>query len=391
MMFCGTTFCGEAHTLDGTPTNVNNINKLTLKNTVYDNLFVTNKIVNDWNGEQAYDWDYDTVMCAKFNGNLHAGNTDYNSDTVDKLKIKRRKIGDYEYITLFEVPIYSNSDLSFNRFDNLAASSQDYEYALVPCLGGVEGTYNINNVRSDFDGVFLVERDKTFQAILNMELSHKRVKNGSSITTLGRRCPFHISNGASNYTRGTLSATYIPYNNGVYDVENGWKYRELFNDFITDGKPKILKDFEGKMWIIYAEEETISESQKDHYQNIVTSFDWFEVGDANSAYDLYVNGFIDEKPSNYSSPYYPAINIVDDDYIIDRIDDINVKVRLLKRQLNDTYKHIPNEIAFNDDSRKLSLLNNGAVIDDSVIPDDVVWKGDGEYDYEYDDAYERDS
>ena len=88
---------------------------------------------------------------------------------------------------------------------------------------------------------------------------------------------------------------------GQYDVDNGWKYREDINDFLTDGKPKILKNFEGKIWIIYILEDTIDETQKDHYQNVVTSFDWNEAGDANNTADLYYNGFIDGDPSEFGN------------------------------------------------------------------------------------------
>ena len=372
MMFCGTTFCGGIHTLDGTPTDVTDINKLTLQNTIYDTLFATKDVIYNWDGNQRYDWDYKTILCAEFKGDLHAGNTNYNSSNVDKIKIKRRKVGEYEFKTLFEIPINEDADFTFNRFDYLAASAQEYEYAIVASVAGSEGIPNTNKILSEFEGTFLVEKEMSYQALLNMELNHKRTRQGTSITTLGKRYPFHVSNGASNYTSGSLSATYIPSNNGMYDVDNGWKYRETFNDFITNGKPKILKNFEGKMWIVYIEEDSIDESQKDHYQNVVTSFNWFEVGDANNSYDLFVNGFIDEKPAHTSSIVVTA----EDETALDRIEVLNNQIKSLKNMLDYIYEYIPNEILFNNDSREISIANRGNIIDKSIIPEDISWEGD---------------
>ena len=301
MMFCGTAFCGAIHSVDSTPTKLGDIISLTLDNAIYDSIFATGVVALDWNGQVRYDWDYHTYLYAAFQNDLYGGNCDFTIDNVDMLKIKRRKKGEHVYKTLYEVPIKSNEDFTFQRYDYLAAANQKYEYAIVPCFGGVEGTTRSNSVLSEFEGVFLVERDVAYQALLNMELTHKRVKSGSSVTTLGRRMPFHVSNGASNYTAGSLSATYIPHKDGQYDVDNGWKYREDINDFLTNGKPKILKNFEGKIWIIYILEDTIDETQKDHYQNVVTSFDWNEAGDANNTADLYYNGFIDGDPSEFGN------------------------------------------------------------------------------------------
>ncbi len=294
MVFCGMSFCGEKHSLDTTPTDTNSIKKIKICNGVYDSLFASINTYLDWDGRKNYDWDFYTLLFADFKNTLLAGNVDFLVENINSIKIKRKRQEDNVYQTVFEIPISKNEDFNFQKYDYMAAGNQIYDYALVPCLNNAEGTYSVNQIKCEFEGVFLIEKDISYQAILNTSLSHNRVRAGTSVTTLGRRTPFHISNGLSNYTAGSLSATYIPKDaKGHYLPDIGWKFRENFNDFLVNGRPKILKTFEGKIWLIHVLENTISETEKDHYQNIITSFDWEETGDANNQTDLYNAGIID--------------------------------------------------------------------------------------------------
>lgn len=375
MLFCGA-ICGAVHSADATPTNIGNVTSITLDNGVYDSLYATNEVIENWDGSISYEWNYNTVLFAEFKNNLYAGNVDFSIDTVTSLKIKRRKLGEYLYKTICEIPIHSNADFTFQRYDYLAASNQEYEYALVPCFGGTDGAAKSNVVKSEFEGVFLVEKDISYQAFLNMSLTHKRVRGGSSITTLGRRTPFHVSNGLSNYTAGSLSATYIaPNGDGSYDVDNGWKYREDINDFLTNGKPKILKNFEGKIWIVYVLEDTINESEKDHYQNIITSFDWFEVGDANNISDLYINGFIDGDSlefENDSTGLSSGSMLNGGSTTGTNVSDLYAQVQNLQSQLSQMDQVMVNGIAVNNE--KIKLTSKRGVISEADAPDSVIWE-----------------
>lgn len=291
MIFLGTTFCGAKHSIDISPTSTDAFNCMVLSNGVHGSLFASKTLYSDWTGNSSYPWDYDTMLFADFNENLLAGNINYTAESVDKVKIKRRRKGTYEYKTLYDIPITSHNDFKFEKFDYLA-SAGEYEYALVSSVNGIEGNINSNSVLSKFEGLFLVDYTAAYHAILNLELRHKRNREGSSIKTLGSRTPFYVSNGMSNYTSGSIKATFIQNtNDGGWDVENGWKYREDVNDFLTNGIPKIIKNFEGKMWLVHILPDTIDE-QYEHYQNVIHSFDWEECGDVENVDDLYYAGLI---------------------------------------------------------------------------------------------------
>lgn len=76
MFVCGKNYVGGKNACAFTPTSVNNITKVELKNGIYDYLFLTQDTTLDVNNELQEDWDYNTLLYAKFNGNTNAGNID---------------------------------------------------------------------------------------------------------------------------------------------------------------------------------------------------------------------------------------------------------------------------------------------------------------------------
>ena len=74
-------------------------------------------------------------------------------------------------------------------------------------------------------------------------------------------------------------------------MKNGWKYRNEIDQFLTNGEPKILKSFEGDIWLVNVV-NSITRRTNDHYQNVSSQFEWVEAGNPFSIGDLYDNGFI---------------------------------------------------------------------------------------------------
>lgn len=285
-------FCGDNHSFDYTPTNVPNIKSIKIGNGVFDEIFATRSTSIPLT-EKSKEWTFDTILYALFKDNLFAGNVEFTSDSVSAMRIKRRKKGTYTWDTFFEIAISTNEDFNFERLDRYARANTKYEYSLIPVINGVEGNLNINEIETKFDGFYFIEKDVIYRALLNTELHTERNHNGKTVTTLDRKYPFHITNGNSNYTSGQLQATFIDkLLDNSYDVQNGWKYREQVNDFLTNGKPKILKDDEGRMWMVGIV-DSIPENAQGHYQHIISNISFVEIGDSESVEDLYDNNFID--------------------------------------------------------------------------------------------------
>ena len=104
----------------------------------------------------------------------------------------------------------------------------------------------------------------------------------------------HVSCGGANYYSGSASGTFIALDikNHSWKVDDGVNYRQKLMAFLCNGKPKILKYRDGRIWIIGITDNP-SESEQNHPDKIQTSFSWTQIGEANDFDDLYYNGFID--------------------------------------------------------------------------------------------------
>ena len=124
MFICGKNYVGGKNACAFTPTSVNNITKVELKNGIYDYLFLTQDTTLDVNNELQEDWDYNTLLYAKFNGNTNAGNIDKCLEETTHLIIKSRKVGDFEWQTLAVKEVHTIEDFALESlyFDEMDGS-----------------------------------------------------------------------------------------------------------------------------------------------------------------------------------------------------------------------------------------------------------------------------
>ena len=289
-MFVGLGCCGSGDYISATPTFMNNITYVSISDGIYDELFGTDNSDIDMN-DTSKEWNYDTRFFAKFQGDLIAGNVDYTADTVSSVRIKRRKNDEYEWLALFEIPIEKNEDFDFEIIDKYAQGAHEYSYALIPVIEGVEGNINKNSVISDFRDYFILDRNISYHIIFNTNLSIDINKNISVINTLGKKYPYVISNGLSQYRTGSLTFSLSPIVDCEIDVENGYSYRDQFEEWIMNGSPKILKDWTGKIYMINIINGI--PINYDFHQLPSYQIQFTEIGDALSSNDLYYNNFID--------------------------------------------------------------------------------------------------
>lgn len=296
MIFLGYGFAGGQHSLDTTPLLVETITSLTIFNGIYDEFMITRNVKQEYSTEIENIWDYDTILHAYFKDDLFAGNVNFKAENTDTIRIKRRKKNTFKWVFLFEIPISSVDDFSFELFDYTPRSNTTYEYSLIPVSGSIEGNLIVGDIKTDFPGLFITERDKYFKTISEIDInSQQQNRQISVVPTMGKKYPFVIRNGMNNYKSGTLSALFVLIDENAcnYDFKNGWEYREQFNDFLFNNLPKLLKYEDGRMWLICISSDKISETEDGHELKIKTSFEWTEIDDCDSGVALYTNGFID--------------------------------------------------------------------------------------------------
>jgi len=294
-MFLGyTSILGGKNSFDPTVTSIETINSITLSNEMVDDLYVT-KNTDSLVSPISKIWDFDTILHASFQGNLLAGNIDFTLSQCSSIRIKMREKGTYKWMTIFDISISTASDLTFERFERFCKGGKtEYEIALVPVINGIEGNYSVNTVISDFDGIVLSEKDTTFLTPLDAKCTRQRNRTSSILNSIDGKFPTVIINSQNCYDSGTASGVFIQLNEETcdFDVENGWKYRDDFLDFLSDGKPKFLKTYDNKAYIVSIVDNP-SENNDEHYQKVTTSFSWIQIGSVDDVQTYYDMGLSD--------------------------------------------------------------------------------------------------
>ena len=298
---CGYDFCKDGNCLNPVPLSRINYDSIKLQNGIFSHWYLTRDISSSYSPDEPTEWDYLTLMDANFNGTLEAGNVGYDLTQIEGIKIKRRKIIDYDWITIKFVSISELTDsLSFSFNDNTAQSGIEYEYAFVPVTSGVEGNYITNTIKSKFEGVFICDKETIYKFYAGVSYgNNQKVQQIGVFEPMGRKYPVVVSNSLINYETGSFTGTVLPNDyleNHKLDTLNMVKERKDLLDFLTNKKAKILKDWNGNIWLMIITNNPSVAFERNSSMGIAdVSASWIEIGDYNSQKDLYATGLISEE------------------------------------------------------------------------------------------------
>lgn len=227
---------------------------------------------------------------------------------ITNLLVKRKDLSDVSgtWLTLYEKPILQASDMDFTYIDFLNQYGKTYQYALVPLLiqsqSGVvvevEGGYTVSdNVLSQFDYVFIT--DVTGSEKLKANVGYGNVnmsQNVGSILPIGAKYPVVVTNSHNAYHSGSISGYIVPddfYTNGNLSRVAMVAKRDELEQFLVNKKPKIIKDWNGKIWLVMITGDVDCSFDSNYGMGMVTfTASWVEVGDATSQEDLQNTGLI---------------------------------------------------------------------------------------------------
>ena len=301
MFLCGSNFVGGALACAVTPTGMENINYVELKNGIYDDLYITKATDFELTDKCPEEWDFDTVLWAKFSGNTDAGNIDWNSDAISHIILKSRPEGSFKWKTIAVREINTMNDYVINYPDYFVASGETVEYAIVPILYGSEGSYASTKTTLKFGKMFLVEGNTVWGTeITDGYCDTTRNIPSSTVELLNSRYPVFIRNTIANYDTGSCKGSFVPLSDEegcefAYDSEHDYrriKYQREFMDFICDSIPKILKLPDGRLWLIQVTPNP-TDTANQAYNDREISWSWIEVGSVDSEEDLYYLGLSD--------------------------------------------------------------------------------------------------
>ena len=296
----GYNFCADGNALDPTPTDINNITYTKIQNGVFDHFNVSRDTSFDYNSIIPTDWDTNTLMNADFAGNVSAGNVAQVATGVTSIRVKRRIKGTFDWITIREIPVSKPEDMSFVITDNLNAYNVEYEYAYVPVMEDVEGSYIIESILSKFEGVFICDVDTVFKFYAGVEYdTNDAIQQVGVFQPFNRKYPIVVSNSIMQYQTGSIGGWVLPEDyedTHVFDRSKIVKEKEVLLNFLMNKKPKILKDMNGNNWLVYFTGNPTVTYDNNYGQGMLkVSAKWTEVGDPNDKTDLYENGLIPTK------------------------------------------------------------------------------------------------
>ena len=304
MFICGNNFVGGALACALTPTGIENIDYVELKNGIYDDLYITRATDAELSNECPREWDFDTVLWAKFSGNTNAGNVDWSLENTSHLILKSRTEGNFKWKTIAVKEVESTEDFVINYPDYFVASGQSVEYALVPVLYGLEGNYASTEVTSRFNKMFLIEDGVVWGTqITDGYCDTTRNIPSSTVELLQSRYHVYIRNTVANYDTGSCKGSFMPLAEEegcelAYDAQHDYsrvRYQKAFMDFLSDGIAKILKLPDGRLWLVQVTPNPADTGNR-KYNDREISWSWVEVGDVNSEKDLYYLNFSGIEP-----------------------------------------------------------------------------------------------
>lgn len=299
LQFVGYNFFADVNALDSASSNVNNITSTKLTNAIFDHLNITRNTDTPFSTSIPVNWDYDTILNASFEGNLNAGNVDFLIAQINAIKIKRRIKGSFNWLTLKTFPVEKEEDLTFIFNDFLNGYGIDYEYALVPVLNDIEGNYIINSIFSKFNGVFIGDAQQTFKFLYDVEYgTNARNQQTGIFQPLGKQYPVIVANGLLSYESGSVTGAILSddyEDTGVFDRTAIVQKKTIIKDFLTNKKAKILKDWNGNIWLCMITDNVQVSYRSGSGMGIPqVQFNWVQIGEANNQTDLYTNGVINE-------------------------------------------------------------------------------------------------
>lgn len=293
MVFLGTTFCSSYNSLSSPPIKPSSILSLQMSDGVYNHLFLS------LNENLAYDeigtWDYDTKINAPFDENLEGGSSAFTLNTTDTVVIRRREFGKSKWTVIYVKEINTAEDFNIHFVDKYARAGVEYEYSVSSFINGIENSYLIKNVYSDFDGYYVTDKDCLYGTIYDLDGGDtSREISSQTLELLNSKYMNVVSNSELNCDSGSIIGTFFKMDEDCehIDLNSSLQYRAEFENRLANHKPLILKIHDGRIWIINVT-GGINDTKKGHPDIRQISFEWVEIGDINDMKTLYRLGFSD--------------------------------------------------------------------------------------------------
>ena len=277
---------------------VKDINTVIIHQPIHlDTLYVSKDISEEhWNTPPT-GWNNQTVLYGKYNGSTAAGNLTQLITTISHILLKRRRIGDSKWTTIAVREVHGQiTDMELRGEDKTTAIGYQYEYAIVPTYYGDEYNYTIKDIECKGNALVILDDDEIWSTPLTDGfLDTTAVVPNGVIETMYDKYPTIVRNTNANYETIEVNASFMPVEECQIVTDDNEKIQEAITgcyNFLRNGKPKLLKNIDGRIWLVYVTTPPTNKAET-QYNNRKFSFTCTEIGDPNDEQDLYDAGLID--------------------------------------------------------------------------------------------------
>lgn len=269
--------------------NDNKENNIIIQNGIFNHLNITKKVIDEWDTEIPIAWDgNNTILNATFKNTLDGGKMADLIGNVYYLAIQRKEHNVEKWITLQK--IFKNAEgllnANFTMFDTTAENDVRYTYQLVPIdYYGNYGVAQQIDIVSHFNDAYICDTEKCFKITYEYKKNQSTNQQSAIYEPYGSKFPFAAFNAVTKYSSGTITAVLLAETSkqqtvSYLDRKAQIKLEKEFNNWLTNGKPKILKDFNGECKIIIIPNAINNEYYKELANGLAsTSFDYVEIGE----------------------------------------------------------------------------------------------------------------
>lgn len=280
--------------------NLTYVDTVRISNAIFDHLTLLNIINMATNvfdtsipTVSSIDWSV-ALMDATFDGNLDAGGLGRLITNISYFAIQRQEVGSNDWITIKK--IYKNAstgklDSEFTMYDHYNQSGVQYKYQLVPVdIYGNIGYAIQSDVVSYFDGAYIADGAHIYKITNDYQLTKQTNQKSAVYEPIGSKYPFVSYNADTKYDSGSITAVLLAStsenNTSAYiDRMAQVKLEKEFNEWLTNGRPKVLKDFNGMIKLVTIVDVVSNSYYKELGNGIAsTSCSFVEIGEINQKY-----------------------------------------------------------------------------------------------------------
>lgn len=240
---------------------------------------MTDEQIDTLDFNESPEWDLNTIILAKFNNNLQAGNVTGLPSPITSWLVQRKSENDTKYTQLAEIEADVDSYI-----DRLAKSNETYDYRLLPIASDLIGEpLKAEPVSTDFNKVILLDPDSEegYSFCLDLRLSEIGISEDIGLnSTRGKFDTYQKGN--REVHSGSVGTLLNSNSITEEEMQQDKEFLDAFEAFLLNGGEKIIKFNKGYTYRIVTSNVSLTKKTGSTNRDrslYVVSFSWTEIGE----------------------------------------------------------------------------------------------------------------